>query len=75
MKISSMEDWYRTSIKQIERLAPITLFENYSLAQLLTEAYPSYPWDLSKLFKRGPNKSSQRMLYLTVKEIIPNTGD
>jgi hypothetical protein len=76
LRISSLEDWYRVSQTQIEKIAPLSsLFYSKGLSMILTEVYPDYQWDLKKLEDRKiPIKSSQRMLTIFVREFFPNSG-
>jgi hypothetical protein len=43
-----------------------------TLGNALKYAFPEYPWDLSKFSFRG-KKSTQRWLYIKLKELLPNT--
>jgi hypothetical protein len=42
------------------------------LGKALNYAYPEYLWDSSKFAFRG-KKSTQRWLYIKVKELLPNS--
>jgi hypothetical protein len=75
LHIKDLNDWYRVSLQNIERVASGTAFNKFDKAEILRNVYPHHSWDLDKLTKRiGPIKASQRMLGLMVKEIFPNTG-
>ena len=43
-------------------------------ASLLMRVYPEHYWDVDKLLKQRPIKSSQRMLYKILLELFPNEG-
>ena len=70
--ITSLEDWYRVSRKQIYNLVPSHLMEFSQLKQYLKNAYPEHSWDDQK-FQRMWNStnSSQRHLLVTVKKLFP----
>jgi hypothetical protein len=42
-----------------------------SLGNALQYIYPEYPWDLNKFSFTG-KKSTQRWLYIKMKELLPN---
>ena len=42
-----------------------------SLGEALKVAYPEYDWDMSKFSFKG-KKSSQRWLYVKLKNLLPN---
>ena len=75
LNIQRLEDWYRISLNQISKVAPITLFKKHGMSQLLLKNYPQHSWDLERFNPRkGASKSSQRVLTLTVQEIFPKEG-
>jgi hypothetical protein len=76
LKIQELDDWYRISDNQIQQLAPLTSIRAFGgVYSLLPQLYPKYPWNYSKLFDRkGPIKSSQRILFLIIQEIFPSSG-
>ena len=75
LKIGNLEDWYRVSFEQINRIAPSTPFQSKGMANMLNVTYPDHIWDLNKLqLRSGPNKASQRMLAAIVREILPHAG-
>jgi hypothetical protein len=50
LQIFHLEDWYRVSLKDIQRVAPTTLFiYQKGLATVLSDLYPQHPWELAKL--------------------------
>jgi hypothetical protein len=71
-KINKPEDWYRISGRQLISHGGSRLLQNYgqSMANLVTAAYPDYPWNVKKFHLRG-KKSVQRWLWLKVQEIFP----
>jgi hypothetical protein len=76
LKIQKMEDWYRVSIQQIQKLAPNILFQERALADVLKDVYPDYIWDVKKLRSpEKPIKAAQRMLVVILKDIFQSIGD
>ena len=75
LKIENLEDWYRVSFKEINKWIPRTVLNKNSIGDLLQGYYPEHPWDLGRLEnKRGAMKSSQRKLFILVKELFMNSG-
>jgi hypothetical protein len=73
--ISRAEDWYRVSYRQIHKWAPLKMFNREKLYSMLTEYYSNHPWNVQKMVLRiGPNKASQRILVVRLKEIFPDLG-
>ena len=75
LKVEQLEDWYRVSFQEINKWAPAALLHKRNLGRFLQESYPEHPWDLGRLEnKSGVIKSSQRILFVAVKELFPNSG-
>ena len=75
LKIKLLEDWYRVSFDEIKKWIPSSALHMRNLGHFLQEYYPDHPWDLGRLEnKTGTIKSSQRKLFVLVKEIFPNSG-
>ena len=73
--IKELEDWYRVSLQQISKIAPISgIKSTKGLASMLQNVYPDHKWNLEKLLSKGPIKASQRMLTLAIKKIFPKQG-
>ena len=70
LDIRSLNDWYRVSKWQIQRIAPLSLLRKNGLWMILSEAYPDHRWSFSD-FER-PKKAAQRMLALLVRKLLPD---
>ena len=72
LNITSMNDWYRVSIDQIKKLGGSTLIMRYkNLKNILDFVYPGQNWNQFLLGSRS-KKSSQRILFITLKKLFPN---
>jgi hypothetical protein len=71
-QVEEMEDWYRISMAQI-REKYSSIFDRYSMETLLTDAFPSYNWDINKLRAHYPERASQRWLKVTAQNLFPNS--
>ena len=76
LKINCLDDWYRISEGQIQRISTISPIRKHGgLLQLLAFVYPHHSWNFAKFHnKTMPFKASQRMLMLTLKELFPDIG-
>lgn len=75
LKVESLEEWYRISLSDVGRVAPVTPFLQHGFADVLMETYPDHSWDVSKLLeRRGPIKSAQRHLAMMVSQIFDKCG-
>jgi hypothetical protein len=76
LKIKDMQDWYRISLNQINKITPNTVVCKLGgISNMLTKVYPQHPWNFHKFSGIFPIKASQRMLRLCVEEIFPNSGN
>jgi hypothetical protein len=74
LQILDLEDWYRVSVTEISKHSRhMKLFKKYPLEDLLVEAYPDYPWNITKL-KFRVTRSSQRWLTAEIKKLFPASG-
>ena len=76
LHIQTFEDWYRISPGLLQRL-----FRGYSIImrqggipQALKKAYPGYPWDDNRFRSGRTKKSTQRWLWVVVKDLFPGHG-
>lgn len=76
LSVKYLEDWYRVSLSQIRKLAPMGGIQSIGmLGDLLQSVYPEFPWDLDLLTKKNhPSKASQRMVTVVLKELFPKDG-
>jgi hypothetical protein len=73
LQIKDMDDWYRVSLEQIYKVAPLTMFIRKGFPNLLGEVYPHHKWSLDKLnHKKTPIKAAQRMLAIMIQSLFPN---
>lgn len=74
--VRGLEDWYRISFGQIQKVVPVTAFRKLTMEKILVEAYPEHGWDVGKLkARRGNMKASQRMLAVVLGELFPDCGN
>jgi len=70
--ITHHEDWYRISIKQIERDGGGRLMKIYnSIYEILRAVYPDQKWD-KKSFQSRSKRSAQRWMFLQVQKAFPD---
>lgn len=75
LHVTKLEDWYRVSFHQFQRVVPLSFFQKRPLEKLLVEAFPEHSWDVGKLrFRKGTMKASQRVLKVMVQAIFPQSG-
>lgn len=73
--VTSLDDWYRVSLKQLKRLGGFQMImRNGGLFTVLSALYPDHKWDASKFSLKGSKKSSQRWLAQIVKKLFPGQG-
>jgi len=69
--VKCLKDWYRISIFQIRKWLPIR--SSGALCQLLERVYPQHKWERNKLTRlRKVVRSSQRQLFLALKQLFPH---
>jgi hypothetical protein len=79
--VKHFDDWYRISMEDIMRVAPITLFEMYPGGKmgLLAKIYPHYPWNLTnakaKLCVLFIQLTKIRFLFQKIQRISLNEWD
>lgn len=70
LSIKSLEDWYRVSLEQVQRL--IAIKPTKKLVSILQQVYPEHKWNIHRLYKpRTASKSSQRELAMAVQKLFP----
>ena len=75
--IKSLDQWYRVSVEQVQKLASfggqLTLA---LLAELLQANYSQHQWEKEKLLRSGgaPSRASQRTVLIALQEIFPSFG-
>jgi hypothetical protein len=74
LKLRSLDDWYRVSMKQLQQIAPIKVFGRKNLVKILMESYPEHSWDPSRFLVQKTLKASQRLLAAVVEEVFPGSG-
>ena len=76
LKLKDLQDWYKVSLNQIQRLVPMTLFDEFSLADLLVQKNPEYPWLLHRIASKDGRsyKSAFKFLREIVHDIFPLLG-
>eukprot|EP01127_Copromyxa_protea_P021612 TRINITY_DN7494_c0_g1_i1.p1 TRINITY_DN7494_c0_g1~~TRINITY_DN7494_c0_g1_i1.p1 ORF type:complete len:206 (-),score=30.67 TRINITY_DN7494_c0_g1_i1:105-722(-) len=73
LHIQTWEDWYRISRTQLTLVGASKLISHFGrLYNALAFAFPENPWDSDKFLKIR-KLSTQRMLYLRLQELMPNT--
>eukprot|EP01118_Nematostelium_gracile_P011816 TRINITY_DN4258_c0_g1_i6.p1 TRINITY_DN4258_c0_g1~~TRINITY_DN4258_c0_g1_i6.p1 ORF type:complete len:738 (+),score=126.67 TRINITY_DN4258_c0_g1_i6:54-2267(+) len=68
LNIRHLDDWYRVSRTQINRLSS----GSRDVLQHLPRVFPEHQWDLDKLWKRS-SKSSQRELASVIRALFPHS--
>src|SRR5438270_451014 len=51
LHVRELDQWYRVSITQIEKLAPVTPFEKFGFLTVLKNCYPHHTWDKLRVEK------------------------
>jgi hypothetical protein len=79
LQIKDLSDWYRISRSQIGQVCKnMNVFKQYTLEELLPEAYPNHDWNKALLVslrqRDGKVQASQRWLRVLVHEIFSNSG-
>lgn len=70
LMIKTLDDWYRTSLHQVQKLSKINSSE--TLIKMLKSVYPKHHWEITRLSGHGRSvKSSQRELLVAMKQIFP----
>lgn len=67
LAVKSLNDWYRISMNQIQKL--VLIKSSDILADMLQSVYPLHKWDKDKIGKRA--KSSQRELTMAMQQLFP----
>jgi hypothetical protein len=68
--INDKEDWCRISLHQIQRVAPVTLFDKYTLAHVLATVYPHHSWHNMNFSQ----EEQQDILFRAVSSLFPDEG-
>jgi hypothetical protein len=77
LRIKHLSDWYKVSLRAIEKVSTKSLFSKFGKAGALISAYPQYPWDLEKLQSKSMRNSraSQSFLAASLVKIFPSSGE
>ena len=74
LQLSTLEDWYRVSLRQIDKHSHSTIFRLRGFSSILPEVYPDHKWDLKKLERvHLPIKATQRYLVTLIRELFPTS--
>eukprot|EP01118_Nematostelium_gracile_P004886 TRINITY_DN15820_c0_g1_i1.p1 TRINITY_DN15820_c0_g1~~TRINITY_DN15820_c0_g1_i1.p1 ORF type:complete len:269 (+),score=66.23 TRINITY_DN15820_c0_g1_i1:109-807(+) len=72
LRLTALDDWYRVSTHEIDRLVPLKLFEDHPIEKALQETYPHHLWDHDRLKTKSNNmRSAQRNLRTLIENIYP----
>ena len=74
LQIKHLDDWYRVSLHQIDKLCSIQI-NSKTLTSLLVAAYPEHKWNVEILSAGAtPTKPSQRLVLLAMQELFPSNS-